>query len=82
VKLDDYMPAAQSEIFASHSAGDSRVVVTIETDGDWRLSFTDSVSTVTSYDITPTAKMEFFNKVTPALGFPSANHRPNHKAKE
>mgnify|MGYP003663525660 CR=1 FL=1 len=55
VKLDDYMPAAQSEIFASHSAGDSRVVVTIETDGDWRLSFTDSVSTVTSYDITPTA---------------------------
>tara|TARA_R110000765_G_scaffold7963_4_gene26102 strand:+ start:109441 stop:111207 length:1767 start_codon:yes stop_codon:yes gene_type:complete len=54
IKLDDYTPAAQSEIFSSHSVGDSRVVVTIETDGDWRLSFTDSVSTITSYDITPT----------------------------
>jgi hypothetical protein len=45
-------------------------------------AYANGFTEVIPYDITPTAKMEFFNKVTPALGFPSANHRPNHKAKE
>jgi hypothetical protein len=37
---------------------------------------------VIPYDITPDEEMEFFNKDTPAPGFPSANYHPNKKAKE
>lgn len=35
-----------------------------------------------SYDITPNEEMEFFKRMTPALGFPSASHHLNQKAKE
>ena len=54
VELADYTPAAAITIWQSHDAGDNRVQLQIQTDGDWRLIFTDSGSTATNYDLVPT----------------------------
>jgi len=45
-------------------------------------TYANGFTELLSYDITPNEEMEFFKKMTPALGFPSAHHRPNQKAKE
>jgi len=57
LRLDDYTPSAAGELIATHSSGDNRLSVTVESDGDWRLSFTDSGSTLAVYDITPASSL-------------------------
>ncbi len=53
LKLADYTPASAGILLASHTSGNNRLSVTLEADGDWRLSFTDGAGAVVSYDITP-----------------------------
>ena len=51
--FDDYTPSSDALVWASHSTGNSRVEIDLLTTGVWRLSFTDSGASVTTYDITP-----------------------------
>ena len=53
--FDDYTPASNAEIFATHSTGNERLQLTLLTTGVWRLTFTDSAAATTNYDITPSS---------------------------
>ncbi len=57
LKMDDYTPANAVEVWSSHSSGNSRVVLSIQTDGAWRLTFTDSAGIATDYDLAPSAAL-------------------------
>jgi len=54
-RLDDYTPGTATTIWQTHSSGNNRVVLSLETDGDFRLSFTDSGGTTTDYDLATSA---------------------------
>lgn len=54
ISLDDYTPSSDSVLWSSHSTGDSRVELSIQTNGNFRLSFRDGTgitSNTVNYDL-------------------------------
>lgn len=63
---NDWTPLVEQELFASHSAGNSRVLVLLQTSGVFRLQFVSSGGVATNYDLAPDEAIgnEYPHKIT------------------
>lgn len=56
-KLLDYTPSVETTVFATHTTGNNRIQVAIETDGTIRTKVTDNAAATVNYDITPSTAL-------------------------